>query len=275
MMLLQAGQLGLYRKDSIWTDQIPPEMVAGATMWLDFTDSTTLFAANDVSGGNVTSDGATIGSIRSKVFETMRFNNVYTDGPKLKLAAANGRSAGLFPVSAYSQMMGASGGAQMPISSLITSTTKLIICGVKVTDAGAASGSPWANDSILNDDSGYTGLHLSQSGAVVSARAYNHVSSSYEAVQTFDAGTWVVITMSHQSGQLRCRVNGGTWASTASGTTGDVTGPVTIANTTYGTTKTLGMELAHLVTVNTAQTDAAISAVERWIANDLGITPWW
>ena len=25
----------------------------------------------------------------------------------------------------------------------------------------------------------------------------------------------------------------------------------------------------------TAQTDAAISAVERWIANDLGITPWW
>ena len=26
--------------------------------------------------------------------------------------------------------------------------------------------------------------------------------------------------------------------------------------------------------INTAQTDAAISAVEHWIANDLGITPW-
>ena len=38
---------------------------------------------------------------------------------------------------------------------------------------------------------------------------------------------------------------------------------------------TLGMELAHLMTVNAAQTDAAISAVERWIANDLGIAPWW
>ena len=137
MMLLQAGQLGLYRKDSIWTDELPPEMVAGATMWLDFTDSTTLFAANDVSGGNVTSDGATIGSIRSKVFETRHFNNVYTDVPKLKLAAANGRSAGLFPVSAYSRMNGVSGGVQMPISSLVTSTTKLIICGVKVTDASA------------------------------------------------------------------------------------------------------------------------------------------
>ena len=29
MMLLQAGQLGLYRKDSIWTSEIPPDMVAG------------------------------------------------------------------------------------------------------------------------------------------------------------------------------------------------------------------------------------------------------
>lgn len=272
MMLLQAGQLGLYRKDSIWTDELPPDMVAGATLWIDFTDSTTLFAATGLSGGNVTSDGAAIGSVRSKVVETRYFDNVYTGNPKLKLAAANGRSAGLFPVSAYSQMGGVSGGAQMPISSLITSTTKLIICGVKVTGAGAASGAPWTNDAILNGTGGYTGLHLSQSGAVVSARAHNYVSSSYEAVQTFDADTWVVITMSHQSGQLRCRVNGGTWASTASGATGDVTGTATIANTGA---MTLGMELAHLMTVNTAQTDAAISAVERWIANDLGITPWW
>ena len=272
MMLLQAGQLGLSRRDSIWTDEIPPEMVAGATMWLDFTDSTTLFAENNISGGNVTSDGATIGSVRSKVFETRHFNNVYTDVPKLKLAAANGRSAGLFPASVHSRMDGVSGGAQMPISSLITSTTKLIICGVKVTDASADSGAPWVNDAILYGVGGYTGLHLSKSGAVVSARAYNYVSTPYEAVQTFDADTWVVITMSHQSGQLRCRVNGGTWASTASGATGDVTDIAAIANTPY---QTLGMELAHLVTVNTAQTDAAISAVERWIANDLGITPWW
>ena len=26
---------------------------------------------------------------------------------------------------------------------------------------------------------------------------------------------------------------------------------------------------------STAQTDAAISAVEHWFALDLGITPWW
>lgn len=272
MMLLQAGQIGLSRRDSIWTDEIPPEMVEGATLWIDFTDSTTLFAATGLSGGNVTSDGTTIGSVRSKVFETRYFNSAYAGNPKLKLAAANGRSAGLFPVSNHSRMDAADGGGQIPISSLVTSTTKLVICGVKVTGAGADSGSPWTNDAILSDASGYVGLHLSKSGAVVSARAYNFAGAAQEVVRTFDADTWVVITMSHQSGQLRCRVNGGTWASTASGTTSDIAGIATIASTPN---MTLGMELAHLATVNTAQTDAAISAVERWIANDLGITPWW
>lgn len=272
MMLLQAGQLGLYRKDSIWTDELPPDMMPGATMWIDFTDSTTLFAANGVSGGNVTSDGATIGSVRSKVVETEYFDNVYADKPKLKLAAANGRSAGLFPASSYPQMDATAGGSRRPISSLVTSTTKLVICGVKVTDAGADSGSPWTNDAILSDARGYVGLHLSKSGAVVSARAYNYADAAQEVVRTFDADTWAVVTMSHQSGQLRCRVNGGTWASTASGATSEVTGTATIANTPNAA---LGMELAHLVTANTSQTDAEISVVEHWIANDLGITPWW
>ncbi len=272
MMLLQAGQAGLYRKDSIWTDELPPDMMPGATMWIDFTDSTTLFAANGVSGGNVTSDGATIGSVRSKVVETEYFDSAYAGNPKLKLAAANGRSAGLFPAANHSRMDAADGNGRIPISSLVTSTTKLVICGVKVTGAGADSGSPWTNDAILSDASGYVGLHLSKSGAVVNAQAYNYAGASYEAVRTFDADTWVVITMSHQSGQLRCRVNGGTWASTASGATSDV-GDIAAIATSPSTT--LGMELAHLATANTPQTDAAISAVERWIANDLGITPWW
>ena len=37
----------------------------------------------------------------------------------------------------------------------------------------------------------------------------------------------------------------------------------------------LDADIAHIFAANTAQTDAAISAVEHWIANDVGITPWW
>ena len=32
MMLLQAGQLGLTRMNSIWTDALPPDMISGTTL---------------------------------------------------------------------------------------------------------------------------------------------------------------------------------------------------------------------------------------------------
>ena len=96
MMLLQAGQLGLYRNDSIWTDALPPDMVAGATMWLDFTDSSTIWSGNAGDGSNVTTDGATIGSIHDKLRPARTFQSAYNDNPKLKAPATNGQSAGLF-----------------------------------------------------------------------------------------------------------------------------------------------------------------------------------
>lgn len=271
MMLLQAGQLGLTRMDSIWTSELPPDMVAGATLWLDFTDSATLFSSQDLSGSNVTSNGVGIGSVRSKVVETRYFNAAYSGNPTLKLSAANGRSAGLFGTSSYSRMDAAEGASQAPLSTFVTATTKLIICGVKVISSDTLA-EPWNNNAIFSDAPGYVGLHVTKAGSVISARAYNYSADAQEAVQTFAADTWVVITMSHAGGQLRCRVNGGAWASTASGTTDAMSGIVQIANQS---TPKLQMELAHLFCANTAQTDAAISAVEHWLANDLGITPWW
>ena len=63
MMLMQAGQLGLYRKDSIWTEEIPPDMMAGATMWLDFTDPATVFPNDDLTG-TTPSDGESVLSVK-------------------------------------------------------------------------------------------------------------------------------------------------------------------------------------------------------------------
>ena len=65
MMLLQAGQLGLTRMNSIWTDVLPPDMISGTTLWLDFTDVGTLFSGADLDGGTP-SDGQPILSVASK-----------------------------------------------------------------------------------------------------------------------------------------------------------------------------------------------------------------
>lgn len=56
MMLLQAGQMGLYRKDSIWTDALPPDMVSGATMWLDPLMAVRYFRATNWTEGRPAKD---------------------------------------------------------------------------------------------------------------------------------------------------------------------------------------------------------------------------
>lgn len=273
MMLLQAGQMGLYRKDSIWTDAIQPEMVAGCTMWLDGTDASTLWSAVNAAGTHPSADGDTIGSAHNKINSAQIFN-YYNNFLELRSPADNGRSAIDFAHSGSGATGLVAVSPSAEASAYLTTTTKLIIACVRVSSAAVhSSGSPWADDAVFNDAAGYFGLHISDDSGQLYARAFNYSSGSEEVAQPFARNTFVVLTMSQQSGQLRVRVNGGSWASVASAATGSMTGAALVAYAANGTSH--GIELAHLATVNTAQTDAAISAMEHWMALDLGIPPWW
>lgn len=276
MMLLQAGQLGLYRKDSIWTSEIPPDMVAGATMWIDFTDTTTLWSNTDFTGTNVTTDGASVGSAKNKIDTGIGLRKS-SEPILLKTPAANGSSAATFNTASVTARMELSNLLSAEATStILTASTKLIFAAVRVAAAGVDQGSPWVNDSVFADSAGYFGLHLtddSDPAGKLTARAFNYVSASNTVSALFPRNAWVVLTMSHQSGQLRLRVNGGAWVTTTSGNTTSMGGQGLVGHTP--TSSARNFDLAHLATFNTAQTDAAISAVEHWIANDLGITPWW
>lgn len=120
------------------------------------------------------------------------------------------------------------------------------------------------------------GLHYYSTGAsTCAAVGINYDQNGpQEATVAFAKGAWVILTMSQQSNQLRVRVNGGAWATTASLATKDMSLPMRLCEQSISG-GSHDIELAHIATFNTAQTDAAISAVEHWIANDLGITPWW
>lgn len=276
MMLLQAGQLGFTRMDSIWTDEIPPEMVSGATMWIDFTDTTTLWSNTDFTGTNVTTDGASVGSAKSNIGADIGLRR--TSQPiLLKTPAANGDSAATFNTAAttarmeFANLLGTTA-----TSVILTASTKIIFAVVRVTAAGVNQGAPWNNDSVFADSAGYFGLHLADNSdpdGKLTASAYNYVGGSNTVSALFPRNAWVVLTMSHQSGQLRLRVNGGAWVTTTSGNTTSMDGQGLVGNTP--TSSARNFDLAHLATVNTAQTDAAISAVEHWFALDVGITPWW
>ena len=278
MMLLQAGQLGFTRMDSIWTDEIPPEMVSGATMWIDFTDTTTLWSNTDFTGTNVTTDGASVGSAKNKIDTGIGLRKS-SEPILLKTPAANGSSAATFNTASVTARMELSNllGAEAT-STILTASTKIIFAAVKATAAGVNQAlAPWFNDSVFADSAGYFGLHLtddSDPDGKLTANAYNYAAFASNTVSAlFPRNAWVVLTMSHQSGQLRLRVNGGAWVTTTSGNTTSMDGQGLVGHTP--TSSARNFDLAHLATVNTSQTDAAISAVEHWIANDVGITPWW
>lgn len=273
MMLLQAGQLGLYRRDSIWTGDIPPEMVAGATMWLDFTDSETMFSNDDLSG-TAPGDGEPLRSIADKVRPGAGAKFFSGTELTVKNPGANGGPvAGRGASSLQMEVLTAFPTPNTFISALVTTTTKLVIVGVKVRAAGLYTSNPWSADAVVFDAGGNTGLHFMQSDAgdgSLIATAYNYSSGVERADRPIATNQWQVITMSQQSGSLRCRVNGGAWATVSSAATTALNNNVRILDGT-----TFDADIAHITTFNTAQTDAAISAVEHWIANDLGITPWW
>lgn len=274
MMLLQAGQIGLYRKESIWTDEIPPEMVAGATMWLDFTDVGTLFSGTDLDGGTP-SDGQPILSVADKVGVVAGANYVYGTALTASIPGSGVVSAKKSATSSLQmEVLSAFPFANATLASIVSSTTKLIFAGVRVRAASPYTTNPWQSDALLFDAGGFLGLHVMQSsvgdGGLI-ATAFNYSASGTErADRPIGTNQWVVITMSQQSGTLRCRVNGGAWASVSSAATTTLANNLRIMDG-----PTLDADIAHIAVINTAQTDAVISAVEHWIANDLGITPWW
>lgn len=272
MMLLQAGQAGLYRKDSIWTSDIPPDMVAGATMWIDGTDNSTLLDATD--GSQVTTDGAFVTVALNKITLLDCFRSSSTDvKPQLKTLAANGKSALAFINNAAVVTTTSDGTAEVLASAFLGASAKLIIAAVKVNTVPADIGT--SNNAMILGMQGWFGLHYYSTGANTCAAVGVNADQNgmQEATVGFAKGEWVVLTMSHQSNQLRVRANGGAWTTTPC-----------LGSQSLGATMRLcemgisggnhSIELAHLATYNTAQSDAAISAVERWLANDLGITPW-
>ena len=213
MMLLQAGQIGLTRMDSIWTSEIPPDMVAGATMWIDFTDTTTLWSNTDFTGTNVTTDGASVGSAKNKIDTGIGLRKS-SEPILLKTPAANGSSAATFNTASVTARMELTNSlSAVAVSTILAASTKTIIAAIRVTAAGLNQSSPWINDSVFADSAGYFGLHLtddSDPAGNFTARAYNYVSASDTASALFPRNKWVVLTMSHQSGQLRLRVNDST-----------------------------------------------------------------
>jgi len=276
MMLFQAGQFGLTR--NVIYGALPPSVVAGGTLWFDASDISTLYTTWPSGGGSlITADGQSIGAAFNKVNAA---NGLFGDGvrPVYEQTGVNGLSSAVFSdPSGVSAAFGTSSTSSSPIasSSFVTTTVKNMVMAVKVNSAAADTGVAYTNRTIVGEGSGNFGLQVTDPGGGVNltARAYNYSAGSQEAIANFPKSTWVVITYSHQAGAVRVRVNGGTWATTTSGATDSIAQPLNIGSNSYNAVT--DFEMVHLMVMNTTQTDQSLGFCEQWIANELGLTPWW
>lgn len=273
MMILQCGQTGLYRRDSIMTDALSPDMLAGATLWVDGTDSSALL--DSLGGAPVATDGADVVVMLNKInVANCFFVSPPRVEPSLELAAVNGRSTLSFVNTGAGISNTTSDGATaLPASTLLTAANKLFVVAVKVTALPDAQ-TLWNNAGILSV-SGWFGLHAYSTGAdTCAALAFNYDQNGPQEVTVpFPKGEWVVLTLSHQANQLRLRLNGGAWSVTPCLASQDMTGALLLCEPASGG-GSHGIEIAHLVAMNTSQTEEAINACGRWVATEVGIPVW-
>lgn len=279
MMLLQAGQIGLTR--NVIFPGLPPSLVAGGTLWFDASDPATLYTPAWPAGGGslVSSSGQEIGAAVNKVnsgngmFAASSPRPVYTTGALngYSVAVLDNIGSGGTPMFVTTT----TAAATVAASSFVTTTIKNIVVAVKVDSADADTGTAYTNRMIVGEGAGYFGLHVSDPGGGVNlkAHAFNYSGGIQEATLTFPKSTWVVLTFSHQAGNVRVRLNGGTWATIASGTTDSLAQPLQIGANGFVTL--VDMEIVQMMVMNTTQTDTTLAYCEQWIANEMGLTPWW
>ena len=276
MMLLQAGQLGLSRRDSIWTDMIPPEMYAACTLWVDGTDSASLFSGGMLTGSAVTTDGEGVGSAQNKVVPTAYLDQADSSLSQvvLKTGSAGSKSAihvlpGVPGSGKNLGMMSSKG-----IDDWVSAADKLFVLALKV-NAAVATSIPIGTNPIIGSMSLSVGIYAYEDGNPASFLFYGAIwngGTLYYVETRLPRAAYAIVTMQHQGGQLRMRINGGTWVTAACPSVAAIgLGAIGVGADYFDT----DFELAHAAAFNAAQTDAAINAVERWMALDVGITPWW
>lgn len=164
---------------------------------------------------------------------------------------------------------GANPSTRTTVANLFTSSNAIIVCAVKVDDAGMDTGTTYTNE-ILLGDADYMGLYFYKSGSDVVFKAYNFSSGGENptCTATEALGQWAIITYIHRSNLVKIRKNGVEIASVSSVATASTAGNM-VTGAAFSTTD---FTLAQLCTYNAAVTDANILEVERWFGAKVGLS---
>lgn len=235
-----------------------PDTINGLTVWLDFSDSSTLF--QDTAGSSpVTSDGQNLKRANNKAG-----GNPFTEAtlnPIFKTALVNGKSGARFTYAGFALHRLAGDAA----SNYITNSAMTIMIVAKVSGVTANSGSTYSNARLIGDGPGdYFGIYAATSPDRL--MAYNWDGSDDHADNLESQGSFAVIQMRHRAGNIEIRVNSDSWATTASGNTQNISGLMQL-----GISSTGSCDYIHAVVYDESISDTDADLLRDWALSEIGL----
>lgn len=263
---------------------VAPTIMTTASFWVKPVDPTTLY--KDMSGTTVGANGDDIATARDAngAAILLKAQNSAGSMPDYLTADVNGfdvlssinsNGSANSPMHGYLAASAGSGvpsGSTLPVSSIITASAMTWSGALYVASTGGGAG--YDADAIWTDSGGYVGVMAQDtgSGAInIVASVWSGGQKSADTQSFAGMNAWFIVSVKHEGGSLKIRLNGGSWRSVACGNVEDVSGALRCFqryNSAIGLPelKTVGMAWW-----NTALSDADLLDVERYWGGMVGI----
>lgn len=279
---MSAGQQALLAAvaASVLPPGVAPTIMSTATLWIKPVDPTTLY--KDMSGTNVSANGDDIATARD-ANGTARLIKALDSAGSMPdylvadtpagfdvLSSINSNGTSNSPMSGFVAASAGSGvptGSALPVSAIITASA-MTWSGALYID-NASSLTDYNGDMVWVDGGGFIGLVVASSGLF---KAYTWSSGDRYVQVSASLNTWAVVSFKHESGNLKIRLNGGSWATGAAGNTDDVSGALKLFTRYSGAVGRPELKTAGMAWWSTALSDADLLDVEKYFGGLVGVS---
>jgi hypothetical protein len=232
---------------------LPPNSFSGNTLWLDFTDISTLY--QDTAGTTpVTTDGQNIRRAVNKGSVSTAFVQSLS-GNTYKTGLVNGKAG---------NRVGSNDLQGLSSSNFVSASAKTLMVVAKVSSVVSNNANTYSNVPLIGDGGGnFFGLYAAASPDRF--MAYNWDGSDDHADNNEAQGSFVVVQYRHGGGSLQIRVNNDSWTTVSSGNTTNLVNLLRVGiaggNADY----------LHAVAYNVALSDTDADQLRDWGLTEIGL----
>jgi hypothetical protein len=259
-----------YQRSNQWTSVVPTA-IPNLSLWLDASDSSTLFDATS-GGSTVAADGA-VARWEDKSGGGRHFaQSTANNRPLRRTAQYNGKDVLDFDGVNDGFFGTASGGINSTEYRYFITQSEHSIFVVGIADTvGTNSANSYQNEAFYGDGNGHISLYLRSNGNVGVA---NYDSGGYDNVTTaYSAGSLALFGVELSGGSLRLRLNGQSESTTASGAFAPVgTSSLQVGQNYNAADYCLDGKIGEMLIYRRALNSANRQAIEGYLAHKWGLS---